>query len=201
MSTNQQAGSNPAPRSIDPTGEWLSAAQNGRSGSSDFPRIPAGQANLSHRTSGALSTDEALARLNAASGEALEDAGAVASLWKIWPTVIGGMIALALLGTWAGFAVLGERPTPASPEAQAAATEVESLRPFVLVSFDDKATMAEISRSLRAHGVEIESGPLPGGAYRVTIPAEDGASYDAIAASLVKDPLVGRLVIGRRPSD
>ncbi|WP_188721396.1 hypothetical protein [Nitratireductor aestuarii] len=198
MSTNQQAGPRPASRSISSTGEWSSSqgqpmAEGGAA--SGFALREA--ASRFEQASSRISTDEALARLDAASAEAEE--GGEASLWKLWPAITGGAIALALLGTWAGFAFLGEQPQLSSPAAEATASGVENMRPFVLVSFDDRATMAQITRSLQALGVEIESGPLPGGVYRVSIPAEDGTTYDAIAAKLDQDPLVGRLVIGRRP--
>lgn len=72
-------------------------------------------------------------------------------------------------------------------------------RPFVLVNFDEDATIGEISRSLNELGLKVVSGPTPGGLYRVGIPAETGAEYDAKSRSLESSPHVEWLVAGKRP--
>lgn len=204
MSANRQAGYDPAVGSIDGSEDLLPSSSGRQYASAKTSQVLPLHEEATPFTlgsSGVFSTDEALARLDAASARAEAEVGSEASLWKIWPAVIGGAIVLTLFGTWASLALLSEKSQPIAPTAQAGVTEVENTLPFVLVSFHDRATMSEITRSLQVHGVEIESGPLPGGVYRVSIPAEDGTTYDAIAAGLDKDPLVGRLVIGRRPPD
>lgn len=185
MSTHHQTGADPANQPIHVSGDLhpASAWQNAGTHNNDNPA--------------SFSADEALARLDAAS-EGLEEASD-ASLWTIWPVIAGGTIALSLFDAWVAVALFNVQPYDFPQAVPAAVTGVGNARPFALVSFNDRATMQEITRSLEAHGLEIEAGPLPGGAYRVTIPAEDGSTYDAIAAKLDKDPLVGRLVVGYRP--
>ncbi|MBN7757485.1 hypothetical protein JYP46_11710 [Nitratireductor aquimarinus] len=73
--------------------------------------------------------------------------------------------------------------------------------PFVFVTFRADASMAEVSALLDESGVEIAAGPLPGGLYRVLVPAETAAQYDGIAAALAEASVVETVVTGRRPAD
>lgn len=74
-------------------------------------------------------------------------------------------------------------------------------RSFVLVNFDEDATIGEISRSLDDLGLKMVSGPMAGGLYRVDIPADTGVEYDAKSRELESSPHVDWLIAGKRPPD
>ncbi|MAS13261.1 MAG: hypothetical protein CMH69_08160 [Nitratireductor sp.] len=73
--------------------------------------------------------------------------------------------------------------------------------PFAFVTFAADASMADVSALLEESGAEIAAGPLPGGLYRVLVPAETAEQYEAIVAGLEKAEFVETVVIGRRPGD
>ncbi|EKF17965.1 hypothetical protein [Nitratireductor pacificus] len=73
--------------------------------------------------------------------------------------------------------------------------------PFAFVTFRADASMAEVSALLGASGLEIDAGPLPGGHYRVLVPAKTVAQYDGIVAGLEKAGIVETVMTGRKPAD
>ncbi|MCR4269301.1 hypothetical protein [Nitratireductor sp. ZSWI3] len=73
--------------------------------------------------------------------------------------------------------------------------------PFAFVTFKDEASMAAVSAALAERGLEIDSGPLPGGLYRVLVPATSVAQYDEIVAGLERAGVVETVVTGRKPTD
>jgi len=207
MSTKESAGQERAEDLPVRQRDSLSAedpAENGKTQArtSDSGSLQEEAAQYSAETSSPFSTtEEALARLDAASEKAKERRLAAASLRKMWPIVFGAAGMVILLAAWAGLTWIKEAPQGLSSAVSAAITNDTGQTPFVLVSFNDRATIADITKMLQGLGLEITSGPLPGGVYRVNIPAENGTGYDAITASLDQDPSVGWLVVGRRPSD
>ena len=73
--------------------------------------------------------------------------------------------------------------------------------PFAFVTFKEDAAIADVSAALGALKLKIDAGPLPGGLYRVVVPAENGAQYDDIVARLQKTGVVATVVAGRRPAE
>jgi hypothetical protein len=146
-----------------------------------------------------FSTEDALARLDAASEAADKRRLGAASLRKIWPIVFFSAGAAIILAISAGLIWIEDEPDTLTA-ASAAMSGDMGTEPFVLVSFDNRATITDITKGLEELGLKISAGPLPGGVYRVTIPAETGSEYDSLAASLEQLPAVGWLVAGRRPS-
>lgn len=108
---------------------------------------------------------------------------------------IAAGLALAILAgqtLWLGMKSAEQYSVAGTDRAQA---------PFVLVAFSAGASMAQVSAVLGASGLEIDAGPLPGGLYRVLVPAETVAQYEAVIAGLEKAGIVETVVTGRKPAD
>lgn len=146
-----------------------------------------------------FSTEEALKRLDAASEAADKRRLGAASLRKIWPIVFFSAGAAVILAISAGLIWIEDEPETLSAASAAMSGDMGN-EPFVLVSFNNRATINDITKGLQELGLEISAGPLPGGVYRVRIPASTGSEYDTLSASLEQLPTVGWLVAGRRPS-
>lgn len=203
MSTKESAGQEQRNDLPEREGSFLAAEEDETAGKSQTAAFLQEATAVYHAEDASpfSMAEEALARLDAASEEARERRLAAASLRRIWPAVFGAAGAVIVFTAWAGLAWIKEAPQSLSSAVSEAIANDGSLLPFVLVSFNDRASMADITKMLHGLGLEILAGPLPGGVYRVSIPAKDGAGYDAITASLQQDPTVGWLVIGRRPPD
>lgn len=140
-------------------------------------------------------TDDALARLDAAYEDAFTHS--TVPKWVKSLLFIATVIVLALV-IWGAVNSVNEVPEgfySASSESAAS-----SDKPFILVSFNDTATIKEITDILHGVGLEISAGPLSGGVYRVAISAKSGSEYDAISATLEQNASVNWLVAGRRPA-
>lgn len=130
-------------------------------------------------------------------------AGLAARLWQ-------GLVGLPAGVAWAvaGLAVaillaqtLTDRTGEPGGYEIAGEESLAANRPFVLVTFDPAAPIGEITATLSGLGVAIAEGPLPGGMYRVVVPAEDSTEFDRISAGIAASDLVVEVVIGRRPAD
>lgn len=105
-------------------------------------------------------------------------------------------IAVALLVGQTAWMGVSERA-----DYEVAGVEESARAPFVLVTFAGDASMTDITTALEEGGLVIDEGPMPGGMYRVIVPAETSAEYDALVAELEQAPFVDILVAGRKPAD
>lgn len=71
--------------------------------------------------------------------------------------------------------------------------------PFALIAFRADASVESVAAILSETGATIVDGPKPGGFFRVAIPAEDGAQYDAIVKRITDSGLVDGMMPGTRP--
>lgn len=140
-----------------------------------------------------FSTDEALARLDAASRP--DRAARHSAVWY-WPFLLGALGAVVVAGSM--MAWLGEMPV-LSPQTVSGTPSEGAPLPFVLVSFAEGVSMSDVTKTLEGLGLEFMAGPFPGGVYRVAVPAETVSDYDTLAKALEADPVISWIVIGRRP--
>jgi anti-sigma-K factor RskA len=87
-----------------------------------------------------------------------------------------------------------------SPEdVQVAGAGQSANVPFVLVTFSEGATLAEIAKLLTENGSRIESGPASGSAFKIALSAETLTQYDQQSKQLAASPLVEKLIPGKKP--
>lgn len=145
-------------------------------------------------------TDDALARLDAAVDDSTRRL-ASGSWHKSWHIGFGAAALIGAFLIWNVASWLVQEPEGVVSEVSAAtaAEEAGNRMPFVLVRFADTASIGEVSEAMKALNLEISSGPVQDGLYRVTIPAATNGDYDVVTARLQRSPVVSWLVAGRRP--
>jgi anti-sigma-K factor RskA len=73
--------------------------------------------------------------------------------------------------------------------------------PFALVTFKADARLAEIAAFLDANHAAIIAGPLPGGMFRIALPAKTVADYDKLIGLITAQPFTDTVIPGRKPAD
>jgi anti-sigma-K factor RskA len=84
-------------------------------------------------------------------------------------------------------------------DVEVAGAGVDANAPFVLVTFAQGATLSEIAKLLSENGGRIESGPMSGSAFKISLSADTIAQYDQKSKQLAASPLVGKLIPGKKP--
>ena len=73
--------------------------------------------------------------------------------------------------------------------------------PFVLVIFKPAARIADITAFLDANDAAIMAGPLPGGVFRIGLPAKTVADYDRLVGLIAAQTFAESVIPGRKPAD
>ncbi|VAW17038.1 hypothetical protein MNBD_ALPHA09-1905 [hydrothermal vent metagenome] len=122
----------------------------------------------------------------------------------LWKKLLGAPPALAWGTAVAALALVVVQAVTlpgdeARPFTEAGTSQTQDDAPFVLVVFAPGSDIARITALLAETGATMAGGPKPGGIYRITLPAPDIATYEALSAQLAEDPAVAQLVAGRKP--
>jgi anti-sigma factor RsiW len=81
-----------------------------------------------------------------------------------------------------------------------AGTEDQKL-PFALVVFKPDARMADIAAFLDKNDFVIVAGPLPGGMFKVGLPAKTVAEYDKLVGLIAAQSFTDSVVAGKKPAE
>jgi anti-sigma-K factor RskA len=83
---------------------------------------------------------------------------------------------------------------------QIAGTDEQNL-PFALVVFKPDARMADIAGFLDKNDFVIVAGPLPGGMFKVGLPAKTVAEYDNLVGLIAAQSFTESVVAGKKPAE
>lgn len=125
-------------------------------------------------------------------------AGSLWSRFMAVPKQVAWAVAAAAVAILVVQAIVGAGREPAGYEV--AGAEADN-RPFVLVTFTADARLSDIAAMLEENGASLSGGPLPGGMFRIAVPAATVADYEGVVATLRASPLIASLLPGRRPSN
>lgn len=123
---------------------------------------------------------------------------AAANWLRAAPPALAWTAAAAMLALVAIQAVTGDYTGDDGPRVAGAGDSASTL-PFALIAFKADASVESVAAILSETGATIVDGPKPGGFFRVAIPAEDGAGYDAIVKRITDSGLVDGMMPGTRP--
>ncbi len=89
--------------------------------------------------------------------------------------------------------------TGSPDDVQIAGTGQSTNTAFVLVTFAPTATLADIAKLLAENGAQVESGPISGSTFKITLSADTITQYDQLSKQLAASPLVEKLIAGKKP--